>query len=118
MALVKRTADHGGNLEVAQLVVAVIFSLSAVLAVLLRIRSRRRARVYLDLSDYMIFIALACCPGNCVYRCLTSFQAAALCGTIATMVGTSTLSMLQHLHMLRPYRGCRWGNWALRSAVD
>ena len=48
-------ARDGG---MAQLVVAVVFGTLAVLAVALRIISRRLSRVYLRANDYMIIVAL------------------------------------------------------------
>ncbi|MCJ1465714.1 hypothetical protein MMC07_004333 [Pseudocyphellaria aurata] len=41
-----------------QLVIAVVFGTSAVVAVVLRIISRRLSRVYLEINDYMIIFAL------------------------------------------------------------
>lgn len=47
--------DDGG---MAQLVVAVLFGTLAIIAVALRIVSRRLSRVCLGLTDYMIILAL------------------------------------------------------------
>ncbi|MCJ1427901.1 hypothetical protein MMC29_005807 [Sticta canariensis] len=57
-----RRGEHTTNMErdggMAQLVVAVAFGSLAIVAVVLRIISRRLSRVYLQLNDYMIIFAL------------------------------------------------------------
>lgn len=55
---VERTTEMERNGGMAQLVVAVVFGSLAIVAVVLRIISRRLSRVYLQTNDYMIIFAL------------------------------------------------------------
>lgn len=47
-----------GNGRTVQLTVTVLFGTLAVIAVVLRVISRRLSRVYLQVNDYMIILAL------------------------------------------------------------
>lgn len=48
--------DRNGG--VVQLVVAIVFGTLAIIAVVLRVVSRRLSNVYLQVNDYMIILAL------------------------------------------------------------
>lgn len=50
-----RLERNGG---LAQVVVAIVFGIIAIIAVVLRITSRRMSRVSLGMTDYMIVLAL------------------------------------------------------------
>lgn len=54
----KRSIDLRHDPGIAQLVIAVIFTLLAIIAVILRLVSRRLSKTKLQLDDYMIIVAL------------------------------------------------------------
>ncbi len=54
----KRSIDLRHDPGIAQLVITVIFTLLAVIAVILRLVSRRLSKAKLQLDDYIIIVAL------------------------------------------------------------
>jgi len=54
----KRSIDLRQDPGIAQLVITVIFTLLAVIAVILRLVSRRLSKAKLQLDDYIIIVAL------------------------------------------------------------
>ena len=54
----RRSIDLGRDPGVAQIVISVVFALLAIIAVVLRIVSRRLSKVKLQLNDYLIIVAL------------------------------------------------------------
>jgi len=55
---IKRSIDLRRDPGVTQLVVTVIFTLLAIIAVVLRLASRRLSKVKIQLDDYIIIVAL------------------------------------------------------------
>lgn len=56
--LERRSVDLNEDPGIAQLAVALIFGLLALLAVILRVLSRRLSKIRLAMNDYMIFLGL------------------------------------------------------------
>ncbi len=65
----KRSIDLRHDPGIAQLVITVIFTLLAVIAVILRLVSRRLSKAKLQLDDYIIIVALVRARVN--YLCYT-----------------------------------------------
>ena len=59
-SLLRRSANLHSNSSLAPLVVAVLFGSLAMIAVVLRLMSRRIQKLYLVMNDYMILVALVC----------------------------------------------------------
>lgn len=56
--MTRRSPGLERNRGLAQVVVAIVFGIIAIIAVVLRITSRRMSRVSLGMNDYMIVLAL------------------------------------------------------------
>ena len=57
-SMTRRSPGLERNRGLAQVVVAIVFGIIAIIAVVLRITSRRMSRVSLGMNDYMIVLAL------------------------------------------------------------
>ena len=58
MQILQRSAKLSGDAGLAQIAVTIVFGITAIAAVILRFVSRRVSRVYLEMNDWMIVLAL------------------------------------------------------------
>lgn len=58
MQILQRSAKLSDDAGLAQIAVTIVFGTTAIAAVILRFVSRRVSRVYLEMNDWMIVLAL------------------------------------------------------------